>query len=274
MYSISGALPRFHDVDFDIIDHNGQKWVTVKALAEALGYEDHRALIKLIDRNPQEFRNKTFVVKLTTNSPGRPDTTIINYNGVIRAAMLSDAPRASEFRDWAEEVLFSVMTTGAYALPGATATNTLGSTSGELFRFVSAATAEIRGTMSDIKTQLAAIQSALSTSRYLTQKEARALAADVKIDALGRFLTALEHYFGAVGSTETEWLSAQELLDLLNNATDVWLPAELTAHKLAGLLAKPDGRSRVFRAGMGFVFRRRSGNVRQYRFWTERDTSV
>lgn len=112
---MSDLIARFEDVDMEIIDHEGQRWVTVKALADALGYEDHRSLVNLINRKSEEFEGKTFVIKLMTNSPGRPDTTIINYHGVIRVAMLSDAPRAKQFRDWAEEVLFRVMTTGFYA---------------------------------------------------------------------------------------------------------------------------------------------------------------
>jgi prophage antirepressor-like protein len=65
---------------------------------------DHKAhLINLIKRNPAEFDSKTLVVKLTTSHPNSPGELIINYHGVIRAAMLSDAPRAKEFRDWKQK---------------------------------------------------------------------------------------------------------------------------------------------------------------------------
>lgn len=107
----------FQDTTFSIVDHNGERWVTVKQLAAALGYSDYRQLHKLIKRNDQEFSNKIAVVNLTTVE--NQSVTIINYHGVIRAAMLSNAPRAIEFRDWAETVLFEVMTQGHYVHPGA-----------------------------------------------------------------------------------------------------------------------------------------------------------
>lgn len=105
----------FQGTTFSIVDHNGERWVTVKELAEALGYSEYRQLHKLIKRNEQEFTNKIAVVNLTTVE--NQTLTIINYHGVIRAAMLSNAPRAVEFRDWAETVLFEVMTKGSYAHP-------------------------------------------------------------------------------------------------------------------------------------------------------------
>jgi prophage antirepressor-like protein len=93
------------------VDVNGEKWITVKQLAEALGYVDRQQLLNPINRNRLEFHGKTFQLKLSGNV-GRPET-VINYHGCIRAAMLSDAPRAREFRDWAEMILFAVMTGAA-----------------------------------------------------------------------------------------------------------------------------------------------------------------
>lgn len=102
----------FPGTRFDIVDANGEKWVTVKQLAEALGYAEHAQLSRLIRRNPAEFQGKLSVVNLTTIKGARFQQ-IINYHGCIRAAMLSDAPRAPEFRDWAETILFAVMTGAA-----------------------------------------------------------------------------------------------------------------------------------------------------------------
>jgi hypothetical protein len=59
----------------------------------------------LIRRNKQEFAKKTAVVKLTTPS-GIQGVTVINYHGVIRVAMLSDAPRAAELGDFVVSVLY------------------------------------------------------------------------------------------------------------------------------------------------------------------------
>jgi prophage antirepressor-like protein len=109
--------PSFHSTRFDIVDANGERWVTVKQLAEALGYGRPDELRRLINRRTQEFSGKVSHVNLTSIK-GERSQQIINYHGMIRAAMLSDAPRAKEFRDWAETVLFTVMTTGSY-LPSA-----------------------------------------------------------------------------------------------------------------------------------------------------------
>lgn len=114
---MTDLVARFEDVDMAILDKDGQRWVTAKQLAEALGYDDHRALIRLIDRHPEEFKDKTLVVKLTTSHTNSPGDMIINYFGVIRVGMLSDAPRAPRFRDWAERVLYAVMTEGSYVEP-------------------------------------------------------------------------------------------------------------------------------------------------------------
>lgn len=111
-------IVKFHDVEFEIIELDGEKSVRVSALAKALGYANGGRLVNLINRRRTEFEGKRFFLNLGINpSGGRPEM-VLTYNGVIRAAMLSNAPRAKEFRDWAEEVLFKVMTTGHYELPG------------------------------------------------------------------------------------------------------------------------------------------------------------
>jgi prophage antirepressor-like protein len=78
------------NVDFEIIDHNGERWVTVKELATALGYQRLDELRRLLNRDKPEFANKISNVKLT--SLALQENLIINYHGVIRAAMLSNAP--------------------------------------------------------------------------------------------------------------------------------------------------------------------------------------
>jgi prophage antirepressor-like protein/5-methylcytosine-specific restriction endonuclease McrA len=106
---------KFQETAIEIYDHEGNRWVTLNQFATALGYGDRRALQKLLDRHTVEFTGKTTVVNLTTLEGGvekEREVTIINYHGIIRASMLAKTRRAKEFRDWAEEVLFEVMTTG------------------------------------------------------------------------------------------------------------------------------------------------------------------
>lgn len=84
----ASAIARFHDVDMQIHDVNGEKWVTASQLARALGYGQPDALRRLINRNILEFRGKIKDVKLTS-LPGSP-SMIINYHGVIREVFLQN----------------------------------------------------------------------------------------------------------------------------------------------------------------------------------------
>lgn len=68
--------------------------MTVKQLAEALGYEDYRALLNLVKRNSAEFKDKRTAFKLKRVESGRSvsrEMMILNYEGVILASMLSTA---------------------------------------------------------------------------------------------------------------------------------------------------------------------------------------
>jgi prophage antirepressor-like protein len=95
---------------------NGEKCVTVAALAEALDHKDRRELIRLIRRHADEFEEKVFRINLTTIK-GERLCRVVNPRGIIRIAMLSRAPKARVFRDKAEGILFKVMTTGFYVDP-------------------------------------------------------------------------------------------------------------------------------------------------------------
>lgn len=79
--------------------------MTAKQLATALGYKRSDKLNILIKRNESEFTNK--ICKFKINPLELQPNLLINYHGVIRAAMLSNAPRAIEFRDWAETALYA-----------------------------------------------------------------------------------------------------------------------------------------------------------------------
>jgi len=96
---------RFHDAEIEIVDNSGEKWVPVKALAKALGYSHVQQLHNLVKRNFGEFLNKTSLVKLTKEQ--LQPVMIINYQGVIRAAMLSDAPRAVAVAQSSSLIAFS-----------------------------------------------------------------------------------------------------------------------------------------------------------------------
>ena len=101
----------FEDTEIEIKDHEGGKWAIMSHISSALGYLNTRNFYTLIDRNSQEFEGKQGVLNLRTPG-GMQETRIISYHGIIRAAMLAKTKKAFDFRDWAEKVLFEVMTQG------------------------------------------------------------------------------------------------------------------------------------------------------------------
>jgi len=101
---------------FEIIDHKGERWVTRKQLEAALDVSDLRHLhIRLVDRG--ELKENIHFIRFRddmTRNPqgGNPNTIVYSYRGIIRVSMASEGKNAIIFRDWAEDVLYSVMTTG------------------------------------------------------------------------------------------------------------------------------------------------------------------
>jgi len=108
-------LVKFENTEIEIYDHEGNRWAVMSHIAAALGYSNTHNFYRLIDRNTDEFKSKQGVVKMTTPG-GNQELRVISYHGVIRAAMLAKTDRAKAFRDWAEDVLFAVMTRGKYEL--------------------------------------------------------------------------------------------------------------------------------------------------------------
>ncbi|MEW6351434.1 MAG: Bro-N domain-containing protein [Thermodesulfobacteriota bacterium] len=111
-------LIQFEDAEIRVYDLNGERWVTAKELAGALGYADPRTFRDLVqemaDRGELKKGGHFNLLPLQT-AGGKQETVVLSYRGVIRTAMRSDAPNAVAFRDWAEEVLFQVMVTGSYS---------------------------------------------------------------------------------------------------------------------------------------------------------------
>ena len=92
-----------------IIDHDGRRWLTARDVGRCLGYaedEASRSVVKLYSRHADEFgAEDTFVVNLTTNSRGNPNTRIFSQTGCILLAMFASTARAKDFRAWAKQAL-------------------------------------------------------------------------------------------------------------------------------------------------------------------------
>lgn len=113
------------DYPLEIIDADGGKWVTRKQLAVALGVSDlHKLHGRLIERGELKENVHWSLLKtegvddittpLKRTSGGAQQTVVYSYRGIIRVAMASEGRNAIAFRDWAETVLYEVMTTGSY----------------------------------------------------------------------------------------------------------------------------------------------------------------
>ena len=111
-----------HDFPMDIIDRDGERWVTRKQLAEALGVQDldslHRRLSGRGELREDIHWNRFTVDTKVNPKGGRPDIIIYSYRGIIRVSMASEGKNAIAFRDWAETVLYYVMRHGHHTTGG------------------------------------------------------------------------------------------------------------------------------------------------------------
>lgn len=77
----------FHDVEFEIIDTNGERCVTVKQTSLGLSYVARKGLTHLIARNPSEFRGKATYAKVTYGDEKPRRSQFLSYQSVIRKAI-------------------------------------------------------------------------------------------------------------------------------------------------------------------------------------------
>jgi prophage antirepressor-like protein len=108
-----------NEFPMEIIDQNGDKWVTRKQLEVALGVERLEPLHRRLGERgelKEGIHYSKFRVESTRNPQGgNPNIIIYSYRGIIRVAMASEGTRAVAFRDWAEDVLYEVMVKGSYS---------------------------------------------------------------------------------------------------------------------------------------------------------------
>lgn len=104
-------LPAFNGVKFDLHEKDGQKWITVKQVAQALGYSDSKKLLMLIDRNADEFGGNVSVLNLRTIK-GLRNTRVLNYDGLITATYWARTETAKGLRKFATVHLRKMMFEG------------------------------------------------------------------------------------------------------------------------------------------------------------------
>lgn len=101
----------FNGTSLNIIDRDGQKWLTAEEVGRCLGYDESNArkgVLKLFERHGDEFsETDTTVVKLTTVDGKNREVRCFSAEGCVLLAMFANSPRAKEFRQWAKRVLAS-----------------------------------------------------------------------------------------------------------------------------------------------------------------------
>ncbi|MFK6084126.1 BRO family protein [Acinetobacter baumannii] len=100
---------RFNDVNFSLVQHNNQIWLTASELAKALGYAKTDAVTQIYERNKDEFTSEmTTTLKLrVVRKTGsiEMDNRIFNSRGCHLITFFARTTVAKQFRKWVLDVL-------------------------------------------------------------------------------------------------------------------------------------------------------------------------
>lgn len=108
---------RFKDTALDVFEIEGEKYMTSKAIAQALGYSRIDQINKLFKDNQNEFSQRnaesaflsepamTRIVHLKTKTNVSYKLRLFNKRGAYLIAMLSKTKNAADFRKWVLDVL-------------------------------------------------------------------------------------------------------------------------------------------------------------------------
>ena len=95
----------FNNTELQIIDSDGQKWLSAADISCAMGYSNSNSITRLYDRNQAEFDDSmTCTVKLTVQGQTRK-TRVFNKRGSHLIAMFAKTKKAAAFRAWVLDVL-------------------------------------------------------------------------------------------------------------------------------------------------------------------------
>ena len=122
MFAQLVTTTKFLSHDVGVYDYEGSNWAPVKQISDALE-SDPRVFRRLVRemQEREELHEGTHFAMIPVPTGGGPQRTMaLSHRGAIRVSMRCDAPKAVEFRDWAEDVLFKVMTQGHYLSPALT----------------------------------------------------------------------------------------------------------------------------------------------------------
>ena len=103
----------FNDAELQIIDNDGQQWLTAADISRALGYSRSDSVTSIYNRNKAEFdESMTVNVNLTVTGKVPNKTRVFNKRGCQLIGFLAKTKKAAEFRKWALDVLAGQSTDG------------------------------------------------------------------------------------------------------------------------------------------------------------------
>ena len=94
-------LVQFNNHQFELIEQDGQFWMSSPQIVDALGMADRQGISNIYNRHKSEFEGMTFLPKM-----GKP--RIFNREGAWLIGMFARTPKAAEFRKWVLKVLGAV----------------------------------------------------------------------------------------------------------------------------------------------------------------------
>ncbi|EGW50312.1 hypothetical protein HMPREF1022_02685 [Desulfovibrio sp. 6_1_46AFAA] len=112
----------FNDVQFKIISRNGQPWITARQLSQALGYAREDSVLKIYERNKEEFSSMMSATVKMTVGLTEVVARIFSMRGCHLVGILSRTPVAKAFRRWVLDVLDRLAAEERAALPPSAAT--------------------------------------------------------------------------------------------------------------------------------------------------------
>jgi len=100
----------FQSTQFNVVNRNGQSWLTSAELAHALGYRSADSVSRIYDRNSDEFsEHMSQTVNLTVsgeiNNLQHKMVRIFSLRGAHLVAMFARTKVAKEFRKWVLDIL-------------------------------------------------------------------------------------------------------------------------------------------------------------------------
>ncbi len=100
----------FNGQPVQMLNHQAELWLPMEAIGDALEYKEPRQSIhKIYERNTDELNDYSCIVSVTTQggsaSSQKRDIRLFNEEGVMILTMLSQQPKAADFRRWAVKIL-------------------------------------------------------------------------------------------------------------------------------------------------------------------------